>query len=413
MKSGRELLNTVTVAEALRLLEEHYQPGPLESVTVRLAEALGRTVAVEVISPETLPPGDRSTVDGYAVRARDVFGASESTPAYLGLAGTVAMGEVPEEALRPGATWSIATGGFLPQGADACVMVEETEGLPDGTVEVRRPVAPGENVACAGEDVAAGEVALPAGIVLGPQHLGFLAALGVTSVEVFREPRVALISTGDEIVPAECVPKLGQMRDVNSVALAAAVRQAGGEPLTIGLVPDDLEVLLRATRHALYASDLVVISGGSSKGTRDFVLDAIDACGEPGVFVHGIAMRPGKPVIIGVAGGKPLFGLPGHPVSALVTFGLFVARAMRRLLGRRDTAEATVRARLTANVTSAPGREDSVRVKLARSADGWIATPILGKSGLISVMARSEGTVRVSSDIEGLLAGETVEVYLG
>lgn len=400
----------VTVAEARERLLAAWRGGPTGSETVPLLAALGRVLAEPALAADDVPGFDRSTVDGYAVRAADTFGASEALPAMLNAGPPITMGADAGAPLRPGEARAVPTGGMLPQGADAVVMIEHCE-LPDNlTVLVNRPVAPGENVIRRGEDARAGAQVLPAGRRLRPGDLGLLAGVGLAEVRVRCRPRLAVISTGDEIVAPAERPGPGQVRDINSFALAAAVSAAGGEAELIGVIRDDAEAVRAALARALAAADAVVISGGSSVGQRDVTPGVINSLGAPGVIVHGVALRPGKPTILAVVQDKPVFGLPGHPVSALVTFDLFVRPVIRRLLGEAPAFAGTVRARIARNIASAAGREDYLRVALEQRPDGLWAVPLLGKSGLISTLARADGLVCVALGRDGLVAGDEVEV---
>jgi molybdopterin molybdotransferase len=373
---------------------------------------LDRVLAEDVVSPSDLPDFARSTMDGFAVRAADTYGASEGLPAYLTLVGEVAMGQVPTCTVGPSQLARIATGGMMPGGADAVIMVELTQEVDPTTVEVLRPVAPGENVLRVGEDIARGAAVLPRGHALRPQDLGGLAALGVTELEVARRLRVVVISSGDEVVPPERQPAPGQVRDVNTSTLCALVRRAGHEPISFGIVPDDYAALETAARRAIEQADVVILSAGSSVSARDMTADVIGSLGEPGVLVHGVSLRPGKPTILAVAQDKPVFGLPGNPVSCMVTFDLFVGPALARLCGASQPPRRTVPARLTHNVPSAAGREDYVQVRLEPHEDGLSAVPVFGKSNLIYTLVRADGMVRVALDAGGLLEGDVVPVIL-
>ncbi|HHW15355.1 MAG TPA: molybdopterin molybdotransferase MoeA [Firmicutes bacterium] len=395
---------------ALEKLTPYLRPVP-ESEEVALDEALGRVLADDLEAPEPLPAFCRSTVDGYAVRARDTFGASESLPALLNLAGQVSMGEAAERPLLPGEAVQVPTGGALPPGADAVVMFEHTGGAA-GLLEVYRPVAPGENSVRPGEDFAAGGLLLQAGQPLRPADLGALAALGVTRVAVRRRPRVGIISTGDEVIPVEGKPRPGQVRDVNSHFLAGLVRQAGGEPEPAGIVPDEREALARRVAEVLPGVDLLLLSGGSSVGARDHALAVMESCGPPGVLVHGLALKPGKPTVIGAAGEKPVFGLPGHPAAAAVVFRAVVRPVLLALTGVRETVGPQVAARLAVNLPSASGREEFVRVRLSTRPDGWWAEPVEGPSGFLSTFVKSDGFVVLPLEATGLTAGTPVLVEL-
>jgi molybdopterin molybdotransferase len=385
-------------------------------VRLPLTEALGLGLAEDVRAANAVPGFARSTVDGYAVAARDTFGASESLPAYLTVGGEVPVGRAPGAPLLPGQAAQVATGSMLPGGADAVVMVEFTEMMPAGEVAVTRPAGPGENVIGADEDVSAGALVLPAGHRLRPQDLGVLAAVGLEEVSVHRRPRVAVVSTGDEVVPAAALPGPGQVRDVNAPALSGLVQSWGAKAVGCGILADRREELERGLRMAMGEADMVLVSGGSSVGSRDLVAASIAALGKPGVLVHGVAVRPGKPTILALADGKPVLGLPGHPASALVVLWLFGRLAVSRLMGLRGElgSEPPVRARLTRNLASAAGREEYVRATLTRdeSSGCWLAEPVFGKSGLISTLVRGDGLLRIPAPRGGLAAGEEVEVFV-
>ncbi|MCL6621907.1 MAG: molybdopterin molybdotransferase MoeA [Syntrophobacterales bacterium] len=387
---------------------------PTAAETVPLAEAWGRVLARDLAAPESLPAFPRAGMDGYAVRAQDTFGASPGLPQYLELVGEVAMGEAPTLEVGPGQAARLPTGGMLPAGADAVLMVEYAAELPDGTVEVRRPVAPGENVVQPGEDVRAGEVLLAAGRRLRPQDLGLLAALGVTEVPVHRRPRVAVLSSGNEIVPLEAHPRPGQVRDANAYLTLAQVEEAGGVATYSGIVPDDAAALRTALGAALPGADLVILSGGSSVGARDLSLGAIAALPEAEVLVHGVAIRPGKPTILAVVEGKPLLGLPGHPASAAIVMQVLGRPLVARLGGVRESPSkgGRVLARLSRNLAGATGREDFVRVRLRPEGDTLWADPLLGASALLSPLVKSDGLVTIPLGQEGIFQGELVEVEL-
>jgi molybdopterin molybdotransferase len=383
--------------------------------TVPLDDALGRVCGADIASPEDLPPLPRSTMDGFAVRAADTFGASDSVPAFLDVAGAVAMGRLPSVDIGRNQAAAIPTGGFLPQGADAVVMVEYTASAGEGAIEVSRPVTAGENVLGKAEDVAAGEVVIPAGRRLLAQDIGLLAGLGITKVVVYRRPRTVVISTGDEIVPITEVPSPGRIRDINAHSIAALVRSSGGAAEIFDSVPDDPAQLRAALETALASADVVALSGGSSVGERDHMVSVVTSLPGAVVHAHGIAISPGKPTLIASVGGKPVFGLPGHPVSALVVAQVFLAPFIRYLGGealKRGPAGARVRAVLIASVHSAQGREEYVRVKMEESQGQLGARPVFGKSGILSTLVKADGFVVVPIHTEGIPAGETVDVIL-
>lgn len=409
-----EFLRLLPPAEALSRWLTAFPDRPRPGTeTLPTAESLGRVLAFAVVAPELLPSIPRATVDGYAVRAVDTFGASPGLPAYLVVVGEVHIGTTPSLHLSSGQAALIHTGAMIPDGADAVVMLEDTQMARETEVEILKPAAPGQNVIQAGEDLKPGDVAIEAGVRMRPQEIGGLMALGVTSVEVVRRPRVAILSTGDEVVPPESTPLPGQVRDVNSYTLSALVERAGGDAIRYGILPDRLEVLLKASRRAHAESDLVLLTAGSSVGGRDLTAEVIRALGPPGVIVHGVSTRPGKPTILAVCSGVPVLGLPGNPVSAMVIAGVFVTAALRRLTGEHDPlVTPTVTARLSINVASEAGREDYVPVRLRISADGLMADPVFGRSNLIYTLVRASGLIRIPPEVTGLPAGSQVEVRL-
>jgi len=405
--AGREFFTTRTVAEALT----GFRPGrrtPAE--TVPLAEALRRVPAGPVTAPHPLPGFARSTVDGYAVRAADTYGVSEGLPGYLTVTGAVRMGAEPGVTVGPGAAVAMPTGGALPPGADAVVMIEYTAEAMPGTIEVVRPVAPGEGVVRADEDAAAGDEIIPGGRPLRPQDLGMLAAAGVTTVRVHARPVVTIFSTGDEVVPPRTETlRPGQVRDATAVALAALVSDAGGSPVLGGIVPDDPGALEEALREALPASDVIVISAGSSVGIRDETAGAVARLGPPGIWCHGLAIKPGKPTLLAECAGVPVIGLPGNPRSALVVFRLIGAPLVRLVGGcTQPPPEATARARLARDLASATGRLDVVQVRVSEG----VATPVFGLSALLSVLTAADGYIVIPEEATGLDAESEVEVTL-
>jgi len=409
-----EFFRLQTREEVLALYDRF---GPVGVEEVGLAQALGRVLAAPLAAPEDVPGFLRASMDGYAVQARDTFGASVGAPQYLEIKGEAPMGAAPSRALAPGETLRVATGAMLPPTADAVVMLEYTAELPDGVLEVRRAVAPGENALAPGEDAAQGEVLFPAGRRLRPQEIGLLAALGLDRLAVYQKPRVAIISSGDEIVPLDAKPRPGQVRDANSYLTAAQAAGWGALPFLHGVIPDDLPALQETLAQALNATDLILISGGSSVGARDLTLTAIQSLPETEILVHGVALRPGKPTILAAVGKtapKPLLGLPGHPASTAVVMEVLGRPLLSRLAGLTDPAPwgRTVAARLSRNLAGATGREDYVRVRLRREGDTLWADPVLGPSGLLSPLVKSDGLVTIPLGVEGSVKGEEVLVQL-
>jgi len=412
-----EFLRLLPPQEALeRLLAQlDLQPQPEWVDTIH---ALGRVTAASVLAPHALPSFARSTVDGFAVHAADTYGASENLPAYLKLVGEVPMGAAPDFTVKKAYCALIHTGGMLPEGANAVVMLEHTQLVQTNEVEILGAAAVGENVLQVGEDVIAGQEVIPNGIFLRPAEIGGLAALGITQVRVARKPRVAILSTGDEILPIDVPMGPGKVHDVNTHTLSALVQRAGGEPVACGILPDQAEALALSAAQALKACDVMVITAGSSASTRDLTAQVIDGLGKPGVLVHGVNVRPGKPTILAVCAlpgqpAKAVIGLPGNPVSAFVIAGLFVLPVIKALLGASPASfKPTVKARLALNLPSEAGREDWVPIRLIAGASGWQAEPVFGKSNLIFTLARADGLVRIPQNATGLNIGEIVEVFL-
>jgi molybdopterin molybdotransferase len=418
----REFRDLKTLAQAKQILwqalPERMREGRFGLHQAPVAEAVGCILDQAVVSAVDLPAFDRSTVDGYAVRARDTFGASEGLPAYLNVTGEVRMGEPADLSISYQQCAGIPTGGMLPGGADAVVMVEHTQPWGEDSVEVRRPAAPGENVVHRGDDVKQGEALLAGGHRLRPQDISALAGLGIAAV-VVRRPRVAVLSTGCELVPYTAPLSPGKIHDMNGPALCAAVRALGGEPLDLGLVSDDQAELQHAVLKGVAEADLVLVSGGTSVGAEDLIPEVLASLGPPGLIIHGLAVRPGKPVAVAMAGEVPVFGLPGHPTSALVMFRELVGPLIALATGAEACPPAawlarppTVTARLARNVPSQAGREDLVRVTVEQRDGEWHATPLLAPSALISSLVRAHGLVRVPAEAEGLCAGDCVEVEL-
>jgi molybdopterin molybdotransferase len=389
----------------------HFAPVGLGEVS--LDGAYNRVLGEAIVAAEDLPGFVRATVDGYAVRARDSFGASESQPALLTVVGDVGMGEVPPFEVGLGEAARIPTGGMLPAGADSVVMVEYTEELDRRSVAISRSVAPLENVVRPGDDVRAGEKIVAAGRRLRAQEIGLLAGLGRMKVLVSRRPRVAVISSGDEIVPADRAPGPGQLRDINSHSLAALVEECGGEPWQLGVVPDEFEPLRAACEQALEKADICLISGGSSVGTRDLTLQVLGSFPNTEVLVHGVAISPGKPTILVRVGDRAFWGLPGHAASAMVVFHVLVRPFIGYLRGIPPSVGERwpLRAHLSRNVASRQGREDFIRVRLQQEGERLLAEPVFGESALISTLVRADGLVRIDRHTEGLYAGEEVEVW--
>ncbi len=396
-------LTTVSVEDAVRTARSLAVPLPPEEIP--LSSVSGRILAADIRADIDIPGFNRSSVDGYAVRSRDTAGASESLPAMLRLTGRVAMGEAGYRNLLPDNCFYVPTGGAVPEGADAMVMVEYTESIGEDIL-VKKPAAHGDNIVLQGEDFKAGSVILLAGTLLSPREIAALAATGKTTVPVVTRPRVGVISTGNELIPVEEVPQGNQVRDINSWLCGAFLAEKGCVPEYYGITGDDRAQLREVLRKAISRCDAILISGGSSKDDRDMTADLIRESGD--VLVHGIALAPGKPTIIGRANGIPVIGLPGHPASAFVVLLVVARPLLSRMTGQNDQELLTKRLVLGEHIPSARGREEYVRVRIR---EGKIY-PEFGKSGLVNTLIRSDGLVRIPSGVEGLEKGDMVEVIL-
>jgi molybdopterin molybdotransferase len=389
---------------------------PVGSETVPSVQGRGRVLAENLFSAVDLPHFHRAAMDGYAVRAKDTFGASQSLPAYLKLSGVVEMGKEATQPLNKGEAMRISTGGMMPPDADSVVMVEYTDETDGGLVEIHRAVSPWQNVIQIGDDIKKGDPVFSRGRRLRAHDLGALTGVGIASLSVYRRPRIALISTGDEIVDAEVEPRPGQVRNINQHSLAGLIEEVGGELKDWGVIRDDRAQLTEAIGAALEWADAVLLSGGSSMGAKDIALETILSFADSKFIFHGISIAPGKPTIFARACGKPILGLPGYPVSALVIFDLFGAPMLRRLGGESLDAlqrfSRTVRAKLTTNISSQLGREDYVRVVMQADGAGFKATPLPSKSGAIFTLVKADGMVRIGMNQDGLEQGEEVDVIL-
>ena len=399
--------------EALRLL---LQASPVATERIPTVRARARVLAQDLYSEVDLPHFHRSAMDGYAVRAKDTFGASQSLPAYLKLVGIVEMGKEVTQPLMTGGAIRISTGGMMPPQSDAVVMVEYADEVQGGLVEIHRSVSPWQNVILIGDDIKKGELVFHRGRRLKAHDLGALTGVGISSVPVYQRPRVALISTGDEIVDADATPLPGQVRNINQHSLAGLIEECGGELKDWGVIRDDKNQLTGALGEAISWADVVLLSGGSSVGAKDISLDAILSFPDSEIVFHGISVAPGKPTIFARACGKPIMGLPGYPVSALVIFDLFARPLIRRVGGEEITDlsrfSKTARATLKTNIASQIGREDYVRVTLTRDGQQLFATPLPNKSGAIFTLVKADGMVRIDLNQDGLEQGEDVEVIL-
>src|SRR5262245_57029919 len=409
-----QFLEVVSAEEARARFTRQLDLSPLPSETVALAAALGRVLARDITSPIDVPPFDRANVDGFALHSADTVGATDGAPHRLHLNGEVIVcGHAPALEVTAGSATTIATGGMLPRGADAVVMVEHTELVDEGeapTIEVRRAVAPGQFISYAGSDIARGGIVLRRNTRLSSREIGTLAACGLAQVEVVRRPRVAVLSTGDELAaPGD---ELGSARvyDSNGAIIAAAVTEAGGEPVSFGAFPDDEGTLERAVRAALAACDMVVLSGGTSKGAGDLSHRIVSKLGE--VLVHGVALKPGKPLCLAVIDGKPLAVLPGFPTSAIFTFHTFVAPVIRARAGLAAEATRSVEADVPVRIASELGRKEFVLVALASGENGPVAFPTAKGSGAVTSFSQADGFLEIDALAAALDAGSRARVTL-
>jgi molybdopterin molybdotransferase len=411
---GREDVISFEKARELILTSIDVQLPP--EIQIGIESTLNRILSRDIVSPEDLPAFTRSTMDGYAVNSSDTYGASEGMPSYLNVIGEVLMGKYADIKVNKGESTKIATGGMLPKETDAVVMFEYANTVDDTTIEVFKPVASGENTIRAGEDCKKGQMILTKGARIRPQDMGVLAGIGITETWVYQKPKVAIITTGDEVVHPSKPLHMGQVRDINSFSLSGLVETHGGTPLKKGIISDVYEELKKTVGESLQAADIVLITGGSSVGTRDVTESVINSFGKPGVLFHGVSIKPGKPALAGIIHGKPVFGLPGHPAAVIVCFELFVRPVLQILSGKTEklhhTLKKIVRAKITKNISSGTGRQDYVRVSLEdRGGELW-AVPILGKSGLITTLVRADGTVMIPLQKTGIEQGTEVEVEL-
>ncbi len=385
---------------------------------IKLENALDRILAEDIFSPVNLPPFSRSTVDGYAVKAADTAGASVSMPTYLDIIGSIEIGKNTELELKAGQTAAVPTGGMIPKGADAVLMIEDTEKIEENIIESFKSLAVGENIVQKAEDIAEGESLFQKGHKIMARDIGALAGLGITEIKVFKKAQISVISTGDELIPAEAEPKAGQIRDINSYSIAAYLNKIGGEAKRVGIIKDKFDSLKEALKKEL-GQDLVLISGGSSVGIKDMTIELLNSLGKPGVLLHGLAIKPGKPTILAVIKGTIVIGLPGHPASAWTVNNILAAEIVRVLNGEKEAAEIgsenrkyLIEAELTRDLVSDKGREEYIPVKIIKKDDNLYAEPLLAKSSLITNLAYGDAMLMIPKNQEGKDKGEMVKLTL-
>ena len=406
-----DFFNVVSVEETRSEMERVFKDFKLELEEISLLESYNRVLGENVVSDINVPEFNRSTVDGYAIKSKDSHGASSSIPSVFNIMGEVKMGEISTHNINPGEAIYVPTGGMIPDGADAMIMIEDTEKLDDTTLMAYKPVSHNENMILKGQDIEIGEVALSKGRVLTPEAMGVLAALGKSQVKVYKKPRFYIISTGDEIIDLDEKLELGKVRDINSYALDGLIKNLGGDVVRRTIVKDNYHKLRAEVYKAINESDIVLISGGSSVGARDYTGKVINSFNGKGVFIHGISIKPGKPTIIGETEGKPIIGLPGHPVSSIIVFKVIVEDFINKKLGKKNIIP-QVKAIMNFNFPSSSGRETYQMVKLNEVNGKIYANPNFGESGMISLLANAEGYIIIKSQEEGVYKGEERQVYL-
>jgi molybdopterin molybdotransferase len=405
-----ELLNVMSVDDVKILIHREFKY-TLCLETISLLASANRICGEDIKAGNNIPNFRRSTVDGFAVNSRDVFGASESMPALMDLKEEILMGKPPAVDISfPGECSYIPTGGMLPEGSDSVVMIEYSDKLDDSTILINTPAAPGDNVIQIGEDISMAEVVIRDGQRLRPYELGVLASLGIKEIPVYKRPKVAIISTGDEIVSLENIPLIGEVRDINTYLLWASVIEDGAVPVSFGIIKDDFELLKSTVERALIDCDIILISGGSSVGKKDHTLNVINSYANGRVLVHGMAIKPGKPTIVGKIGEKIVFCLPGHPLAASIVYKILVKDYINKLM-KLEEKEYGITAEMSLNYHKAKGREEYLPVSLDTVEEKVIARPVFGKSGIITAFSRAYGYIRIDKNIEGLNEGQKVEVY--
>lgn len=406
-----DFFKLVTVKEGRGKMLQVFKEYEIGTEEISLINATSRILSKSLISKENVPEFNRSTVDGYAIKSSDSHGASESMPSFLNLIGEIKMGERAKMRISSGEAVYVPTGGMIPEGADAVIMIENAEKLDDSTLLIYKPLSNGENIILKGDDIKEGEKIIEKGKKLTPQDIGVLASLGMNTIQVYKKPKFFIVSTGDEIVDIDAELTLGKVRDINSYSLNSLIDKLGGEVVGKTIVQDNFELLRNCVDKALEISDIVLISGGSSVGTRDYTSRVIDSFNGEGVFIHGVSIKPGKPTIIGEGKGKIIFGLPGHPVSSIIIFKVFVEYLVNKLMDIKENKN-RITAILDFNFPSSPGKETYQMVKIIEREGKTYALPVFGKSGMISLLSKSDGYIIIESQEEGIYKGEEREVYL-
>lgn len=404
-----DFFDVVSVEEARRTILENLNL-KLETEFVDILESTDRVLCEDITSNEDVPGFDRSTVDGYAINSSDSHGASESLPSFLSLKGQVKMGKEVEIEILPGESVYVPTGGMLPKGSDGVIMIEHVEKLDEENILIYRPISSGENVIFKDDDIKLGQVVLSKGRKLNSQDIGVLAALGISKVKVYKKPKFYIISTGDEIIDLNEKMDIGKIRDINSYVLYSMIKKLGCDAVNRTIVKDSFNLLKTEVEKGLESSDIVIISGGSSVGVRDFTHEVINSFDGKGVFIHGMSIKPGKPTIVGEAKGKGVFGLPGHPVSSIIVFKALIERYIKDIMGIKDKNNKT-RAIVDFNFPSSPGKTTYQMVSLVERDGNLYCVPNFGKSGMITLLSESSGYIEIGLHEEGIYEGEERDVY--
>ena len=406
-----EFFNVVSIKEGRTIMSDNFKEYEFSTEYVSIEDCLNRILAEDIYSSIDVPEFDRSTVDGYSIRAEDSHGATGSIPSIINILGEVKMGEATKASVQSGESYYVPTGGMIAKGSNGMIMIENTEKMDDSTLLLYKPISEGENIIYKGDDIKKGELALEKGRKINTEVIGVLAALGISKVPVYCKPKFYIISTGDEIISIEEELSLGKIRDVNSYTLSALIENVGGQVVGKSIVKDVYELLYSEVKKALEISDIVLISGGSSVGTKDYTHKVIDSFNGKGVLFHGLAIKPGKPTIVGEANGKLVCGLPGHVVSSIIVFKALLEYFIKEKLGSKEIRP-RVKAIMNHNFPSKPGLETYQMVKLSEEDGKFYARPTFGKSGMISLLSNSQGYIIIESHEEGIYKGEEREVFL-
>ena len=406
-----EFFNVVSINEARKIIEENFKEFDFKLEYVDIENASNRYLAENIYSSINVPQFNRSTVDGYSIKVEDSHGANSAIPSILNILGKVKMGEAIDYNVENGQAYYVPTGGMVPDGANGMILIENTEKMVSSTLLLYKPISQGDNIISKCDDIREGELALEKGRLINSEVIGVLAALGIGKVPVFVKPKFHIISTGDEIISIEEELTLGKIRDINSYTLTTLIQNMGGQVVGKAIVKDNYDLLQSELRKAIDISDVVLISGGSSVGTKDYTHKVIDSFNGKGVLFHGLGIKPGKPTILGEANGKMVFGLPGHVVSSIVVFKAIIEYYIKNKFGSKEITP-RVHAIIDQNFPSNPGLETYQMVKLLEKEGKFYATPTFGKSGMISLLSNSQGYIIIGSHEEGINKGEEREVFL-